>query len=290
MSLRGGRACWPYSPGFRRPRASASGPTSSSGSAFSFSSRRGASFPGPAGGRRPSPSSVPSSPGRWPGSSGSWRRPEVSPASGRAWRSGPASGRTRWRRDASAGFSNPSSSATSFRLAGRWRSGSSPRFGAVVLVKRRSRGAIDLALVLVPLFLSLWFLHNRSMSRYSVPFALVVSLLFGAGLEAVFRRRVLGFFAAVAAAALFARETWPEVLRSARETTPPDGGDSVPRTLRPPRARDDRGRRAVFHAFLRTEIWEGRLAVWGYTTTDFVSGYVQTNATARPAGRLHGRR
>lgn len=149
--------------------------------------------------------------------------------------------------------------------------------GAVVLVKRRSRGAIDLALVLVPLFLSLWILHNRSMSRYSVPFALVVSLLFGAGLEAVFRRRVLGFVAAVAAAALFARETWPEVLRSARETTPPMAAIGfLERYVHP-------GRETVvadgsFHAFLRTEIWEGRLAVWGYTTTDFVSGYVQTNA------------
>jgi hypothetical protein len=32
-----------------------------------------------------------------------------------------------------------------------------------------------------------------------------------------------------------------------------------------------------FHSFLRTEIWEGRLAIWGFTTTDFVSGFVQAN-------------
>ncbi|MGE5344973.1 MAG: hypothetical protein ACM3JH_03370 [Acidithiobacillales bacterium] len=148
--------------------------------------------------------------------------------------------------------------------------------GVTLLLKRRSRGALDLLLVLGPLFVSLWFLHNRSMSRYSVPFALVTSLLFGAGLEALLRRRALGFAAAVAAAGFFARETWPEVLRSARETTPPMAAiGTLERYVHP-------GRETIvadgpFHAFLRTEIWEGRLAAWGYTADDFVSGSVQTN-------------
>jgi len=148
--------------------------------------------------------------------------------------------------------------------------------GAVALVKRRSRGGVDLALVLVPLFLSLWFLHNRSMSRYSVPFALVSALLVGAGLEALLRRRALGFAASVVAAGLFARESWPEVLRSSRETTPPMAAiQHLERYVHP-------GRETIiadepFHALLRTEIREGRLAAWGYTTTDFSSAFVSTN-------------
>lgn len=148
--------------------------------------------------------------------------------------------------------------------------------GAAALLKRRSRGAIDVALLLGPLFVSLWFLHNRSMSRYSVPFALAVSLLFGAGLEALLRRRALGFAASIAAAGFYAREAWPEVLRSAREETPPMAAiRHLERYVHP-------GRETIvadppFHAFLRTEIWEGRLAVWGYTTDDFVSSYVRTN-------------
>ncbi len=148
--------------------------------------------------------------------------------------------------------------------------------GAALLLRRRSRGALDLLLVLGPLFVSLWFLHNRSMSRYSVPFALVVSLLFGAGLEALLRRRALGFAAAVAAACFFARETWPEVLRSSRETTPPMAAiGTLERYVHP--GRETIVADGVFHAFLRTEIWEGRLAAWGYTADDFVSGTVQTN-------------
>ena len=148
--------------------------------------------------------------------------------------------------------------------------------GVVALAKRRSRAAIDLSAVLLPLFVSLWWLHNRTMSRYSVPFALAASLLFGAGLEAIFRRRAIAFLAAVAAAALFVVGSGPEVLHSAEETTPPMAAiESLERYTHP-------GRETIvadepFHAFLRTEIWEGRLAVWGYTTTDFVSGFVQTN-------------
>lgn len=148
--------------------------------------------------------------------------------------------------------------------------------GVAALVRRRSRAAIDVPVLLVPLFLSLWFLHNRSMSRYSVPFALVASLLFAVGLEALFRRRALGFAAALAAAGLFASESWPEVRRSASETTPPMAAiQELERYVHP--GRDTIVADEPFHAFLRTEIWEGRLAAWGYTTTDFLSGYVRTN-------------
>ncbi len=148
--------------------------------------------------------------------------------------------------------------------------------GAVAVVRRRSRAAVDLPAVLVPFFVSLWWLHNRTMSRYSVPFALAACFLFGAGLEAIFRRRAVAFLVALAAAGLVAVESGPEALRSARETTPPMAAlEHLERYTHP-------GRETIvadepFHAFLRTEIWEGRLAVWGYTTTDFVSGFVRRN-------------
>ncbi len=148
--------------------------------------------------------------------------------------------------------------------------------GVAALVRRRSRGALDLLLLLVPLFLSLWLLHTRSMSRYSVPFALAASLLFASGLETLLRRRVLGFAAAAGAAALFAAESWPEVRRSATETTPPMAAiEYLERWVHP--GRDTIIADEPFHAFLRTEIREGRLAAWGFTDTDFVSGYVASN-------------
>jgi hypothetical protein len=148
--------------------------------------------------------------------------------------------------------------------------------GVAALVKRRSRAAADLSVMLVPLFLSLWFLHNRSMSRYSVPFAMAASLLFAVGLERLLRRRGLSFAATVAAAAFFAKETWPEVLRSSRETPPPMAAiQHLERYVHP--GRETIVADEAFHAFLRSEIWEGRLAVWGYTDNDFVSGFVQTN-------------
>src|ERR1019366_2267427 len=56
--------------------------------------------------------------------------------------------------------------------------------GLAALAMRRRRGFLDLVLVLVPTFFSLWFLHSRAMSRYSVPFVLVLGLAVGAGLEA----------------------------------------------------------------------------------------------------------
>jgi len=148
--------------------------------------------------------------------------------------------------------------------------------GVASLARRRSRAAIDLPVVLVPLFGSLWFLGNRTMSEGSIPFALVASLLFGVGLEALFRRRVLGFVAAVAIAGLFAFETWPEVLRSSRQTTPPMAAlQELERYVHP--GRETIVADETFRAFLRMESWEGRLVVPACTTTDFVSGYVRTN-------------
>ena len=154
--------------------------------------------------------------------------------------------------------------------------------GVASLVRRRSRAAIDLPVVLVPLFLSLWLLHDRSMTGPSVPFALVASLLFGVGLEVLFRRRALGFVAALAAAGLFVSDSWPEVLRSSRETTPPMAAiQELERTTRP--GRETIVADELFRSFLRTEAWEGRLAARTCTTTDFLSANVRTSASSPAA-------
>ena len=148
--------------------------------------------------------------------------------------------------------------------------------GLVLLALRRRRGAVDLALVLVPLFLSLWLLHSRAMSRYSVPFVLVLFLAVGAGLEVLLRRGVFAFGAACVVAFLFARETWPEVRASACEETPPIAAiRMLERYVHP-------GRETIvadpdFHAFLRTERWEGRLVVWGYSDAELVQAPRQMN-------------
>jgi len=135
--------------------------------------------------------------------------------------------------------------------------------GLVALAMRRRRGVLDLVLVLLPTFFSLWYLHSRAMSRYSVPFVLVLGLAAGAGLEALLRRGVLAFGAAGVAGLFLAREAWPAVRTSAREETPPIAAlRSLERWVHP-------GRETIvadpdFHAFLRTERWEGRLVAWGY--------------------------
>lgn len=148
--------------------------------------------------------------------------------------------------------------------------------GAMSLVKRGARGALDIGLVLLPLFFSLWFLHSRAMSRYSVPFVLVASLAFGAGLVALFRKGPLGFLAGAAAAALFAREAYPEVEWGARHDTPPMAAiHALERYVHPGRetiVADD-----SFHAFLRMERWEGRLVAWGYTDEEIASAPRQAN-------------
>jgi hypothetical protein len=148
--------------------------------------------------------------------------------------------------------------------------------GLRALARRESRAAVDLPVVLVPLAVALWFLPDGTASSRSVPFALVASLLFAVGCEALLRRRGLGFAATLAAAGLSAAASWPEVLRSARETTPPMAAiQELERYVRPERetiVADD-----SFRAFLRTEAWEGRLAAPAFTTSDFASGFVPTN-------------
>ena len=148
--------------------------------------------------------------------------------------------------------------------------------GLVALGLTRRRGAVDLLVVLLPCFFSLWFLHSRAMSRYSVPFVLVLSLAVGAGLEALLRKGPLAFLAAALAGGLYAREAWPDVVASARVETPPVAAIRwLERYVHP-------GRETIvadedFHAFLRTERWEGRLIVWGYTDAEFAAAPRQAN-------------
>ncbi|HMA28919.1 MAG TPA: hypothetical protein VKS23_03580 [Thermoanaerobaculia bacterium] len=148
--------------------------------------------------------------------------------------------------------------------------------GLVALAVRRRRGFFDLVLVLAPTFLSLWFLHSRAMSRYSVPFVLVIGLAVGAGLEALFQRGFLAFGAAGLAGLFLAREAWPVVRLSAREETPPIAAlRSLERWVHP-------GRETIvadsdFHAFLRMERWEHRLVAWGYLDGELVQGPRQMN-------------
>src|SRR5207244_1452385 len=81
-------------------------------------------------------------------------------------------------------------------------------------------GAADLLLVLVPTFLSLWFLHSRAMSRYSVSFAMLLALAAAAGVERLARRPELGFLLTCGLAASFAPEAYREARRNL-EPTPP---------------------------------------------------------------------
>ena len=148
--------------------------------------------------------------------------------------------------------------------------------GLAAVAFRRRRRALDLALVLVPGFLSLWFLHSRAMSRYSVPFVVVVSLLVAAGVEALVRFRPAGLALVLAGAGLVGRESWREIRETARATPPPMAAiASLENWVHPGRetiVADD-----AFAAFLRTERWEGRLVAWGYLESEFVAGPLQAN-------------
>lgn len=150
--------------------------------------------------------------------------------------------------------------------------------GFVWLARRSGRAAFELALVLVPTFLSLWFLHSRAMSRYSVPFVLVLSLAVVAGLAAVASRLPfvrpaaagkVGFLGAALLALLFGREAWPEARRNAAEESPPAAAiAALSRYAHPGRetiVADD-----VFQPFLRYERWEGRLGAWGYLDSELL--------------------
>ena len=148
--------------------------------------------------------------------------------------------------------------------------------GLAATARRAPRAAGDLLAVLVPAFLSLWFLHSRAMSRYSVPFALVVSLAVAAGAEALLRRRPLALAALVAGAAFFARDAWPVVRDGARLETPPTAAiDAVARYGHP--GRETIVADGVFHAFLRTERWEGRLGIWGLSDEDLLRPVASVN-------------
>ncbi len=136
--------------------------------------------------------------------------------------------------------------------------------GLVATARRAPRAAVDLLLVLVPAFLSLWFLHSRAMSRYSVPFVLVLALPLAAGAGVLLRRPQLGLATMLAGAALFGRQAWPEVRHGATLETPPMAAvDHIARYGHP--GRETIIADGVFASFLRTEIWEGRLGVWGLT-------------------------
>jgi hypothetical protein len=109
-----------------------------------------------------------------------------------------------------------------------------------------------------------------------VPFALVAALLFGAGLEAFFRRRALAFLVAGGVAGGVAVETYPAVRTSATRDTPPIAAiRHLERYLHAGRetvvADDD------FYAFLRTERWEGRFWGWAYGDSEFVAALLPTN-------------
>ncbi len=160
--------------------------------------------------------------------------------------------------------------------------------GIVALAVKRRRGAVDLLVILVPTFFSLWILHSRAMSRYSIPFVLVLALAVGAGLEAVLRKGPLAFLAALLAAGLYAREAWPDVYKSAHEETPPIAAiRALERWVHP-------GRETIvadgdFHAFLRTERWEGRLSPGDTRTRRPRRGAASDEQAPRPPRGLHGR-
>jgi len=136
--------------------------------------------------------------------------------------------------------------------------------GLAATARRSPKSAARLLLVLVPAFLSLWFLHSRAMSRYSVPFVLVLALPVAAGAGALLRRPPLGLAAMLAGAALFGRLAWPEVRHGATHQTPPAAAiDQIARYGHP--GRESLIADGVFASFLRTEIWEGRLKIWGLT-------------------------
>lgn len=148
--------------------------------------------------------------------------------------------------------------------------------GLAVLWVRRRRAAFDLTVFLVPAFLSLWFLHGRSVTRYSVPFVFVVALLVAFGIEALARWRPLGLAGALAVAAFYARDGWETVRASAVVVPPPmaaiDALEHYAYAGRETIVADE-----VFEKFLRTERWQRRLSGWPYTDAELVARPLRTN-------------
>jgi hypothetical protein len=149
--------------------------------------------------------------------------------------------------------------------------------GLLWLVARRRSCAATFLVILVPTFWSLWFLHSRAAARYSVPFVLIASLLVGTGLLAILRKGPLVLLAGAALSAWYFASSWPEARWGATHDTPPaQAVAALERYVHPGRetiVADD-----IFHAFLRTERWEGRLVAWGYLDSELVSGVRQANA------------
>lgn len=148
--------------------------------------------------------------------------------------------------------------------------------GLVFLCLRRRRGAAELIVFLVPAFLSLWFLHGRTVSRYSVPFVFGVALLAAYGIEALVRWRPLGLVLVLLAAGGFGWEGRHTVRSSALVVPPPmaaiDALEQYVFAGRETVIADD-----VFDKFLRTERWQGRFSGWPYTDTEFVARPLSTN-------------
>lgn len=149
--------------------------------------------------------------------------------------------------------------------------------GVLWLAARRRPALVTLLVVLIPTFWSLWFLHSRATSRYSVPFVLVACLLVGSGLEAVVRRGPVVLALGAALSAWYFLSSWPEARWGATHETPPmEAIEALERTVHP--GRETIVADGIFHAFLRTERWQGRLVAWGYSDSELVSGFRQANA------------
>ena len=148
--------------------------------------------------------------------------------------------------------------------------------GLGVTFRRRPRGAVALLLVLAPAFYSLWFLHSREMSRYSVPFVLVLALPLAAGVEALLRRPPLGLAAMAAGAALAGRASWGEVRHGATNPTPPTAAiDALSVYVHP--GRETIVSDGIFNAFLRLERWEKRLRGWPLSDDVLLEAGVRRN-------------
>lgn len=142
--------------------------------------------------------------------------------------------------------------------------------------RRQPRGAVTLLLVLAPAFYSLWFLHSREMSRYSVPFVLVLALPLAAGVETFLRKPPLGLAAMVVGAALAGRASWGEVRHGATHPTPPSAAiDAIALYGHP--GRETIVSDGIFNAFLRLERWERRLRVWPLSDEYLLQPRVQRN-------------
>ncbi len=133
--------------------------------------------------------------------------------------------------------------------------------GIGATLRRHPRAAAALLLVLAPAFYSLWFLHSREMSRYSVPFVLVLALPLAAGVEALLRRSPVGLAAMVLGAALAGRASWGEVRHGAANPTPTAAAIDALAVYAHP-GRETIVADGIFNTFLRLERWEGRLHVW----------------------------